>query len=470
VTTTSVRPEPLTELRSAVLGPVLAPADPGYDDVRVAFNGMFDERRPAVIVRPTGVADVREAIAFARAHELAIAVRGGGHSVSGASTIDGGLLLDLGLMRGVRVDPERRTAVATAGTLFAEFDRETQVHGLATTGGMVSNTGISGLTLGGGVGRFMRRAGLTCDNVVSFDIVTADGAWLHVDGDRHADLFWALRGGGGDFGVVTHIEYRLHPLGPATYGGWLGWPLQQADELFARVREEIEHAPEELALEFLMTTAPQLELVPPALRGRPALILAATWMGPDLAEGERRIAPFRERVVPTIDLMRPSRYADLQAMADGLSVPGRRFYTRTGYFERFTDELVALAAEHIADPPSPIALIEIYQMGGAIQRVPADATAATAFRRAGWYYIVSGAHERAEDDERCAAWARALDDAFEPHRLPGRYINFVADDDEQGQRDAIGRRTFERLAEIKLRYDPDGVFARNPNRRAGTRD
>ena len=206
-----MRTQLLSELRSALLGPALVSGDPGYDEVRVAFNGMYDWRRPAVIVRPIGVADVRRAIAFARTNDLPIAVRGGGHSIAGASTIDGGLLLEFGLMRGVRVDPERRTAVAAAGTLFSEFDRETQVHGLATTGGMISDTGIAGLTLGGGVGRSMRKVGLTCDNVLGFDMVTADGDWLHADADHHPDLFWALPGGGGDFGIVTHIEYQLAP-------------------------------------------------------------------------------------------------------------------------------------------------------------------------------------------------------------------------------------------------------------------
>jgi FAD/FMN-containing dehydrogenase len=459
----SVLHDSLAELRSAVIGPVLIAGDPEYDEVRLAFNGMYDWRRPAVIVRPLGVADVQAAIAFARAHELVIAVRGGGHSVSGASGIDGGLLIDMGLMRGVRVDPERRTALAAAGTLFAEFDRETQVHGLATTGGMVSNTGIAGLTLGGGVGRFMRKVGLTCDNVLSFDVVTADGEWRHVDAHHHPDLFWALRGGGGDFGVVTHFEYQLHPLGPTVYGGWLTWPLHQAPELFSRVRDEIENAPEELQLEFLMTTAPDLDFMA-QLRGQPVLVLATTWMGDDLEEGQRQISPFREKVPPTLDLMRPTSYAKLQALADGMSIRGRRFYTKTGYFRDLTDEVVELATAYMSDPPSPIALIEIYQMGGAVARVPPDATAASAFRQAGWYYIVSGAHVAEEDDALCADWARRLDDAFDAFRLPGRYINFVADDDEAGQRDAIGDRAFARLAEIKAKYDPDAVFARNPNK------
>lgn len=458
--------ERLAELRGTVLGPVLVFRDPGYDEARVGWNGMFDWRRPAVIVRPIGVADVQAAIAFARSNDLTIAVRGGGHSLSGASSIDGGLLIDMSLMRGVRVDAPGRVAVAAAGTLFSELDRETQVHGLATTGGMISHTGIAGLTLNGGVGRFMRKAGLTCDNVLGFDMVTADGTCLHVDADNNPDLYWALRGGGGDFGVVTHFEYQLHPLGPIVYGGYIGWTMDQAKEVFSQLHEEIVGAPEELQLEFIFVTGPEVELIPPALVGEPIVLLTITWMGSDRAEGVRHVAPFLEKVAPAFDMLGEFPYAALQAMGDPLSPHGRRSYTYAGFLEDLPDDVLDISAEFTEECPSPVwPTVELYQMGGAVARMPADATAASAFRPAGWYYIAGASWWDPADDAAAIDWVRRLDAALEPFRLPGRYINFVSEDDVEGQRESLGDQTFARLMEVKAKYDPDGVFSRNPNKR-----
>ncbi len=477
----SASPEALAELRGAVLGPVLAPGDsdyekalpawnglcaPSYDEARKAWNGMFD-RCPAAIVLCMGVADVQAAIGFARANELPIAVRGGGHSLSGASTIESGLLIDLRLMRGVRVDPEQRTAVAAAGTLFSEFDRECQVHGLATTGGMISHTGISGLTLGGGVGRFMKRRGLSCDNVLGFDIVTAGGEWRHVDADHHPDLYWALRGGGGGFGVVTYFEYALHPLGPIVYGGFLGWPLEQGKEMFAQLENEITSAPDELAVEFVITTAPEAEMVPAELQGRQTVILILTWMGEDHAEGQRVIAPFQERVVPTLNAVGPFPYAMLQSSLDILSVHGRRVYNKIGYLKGLTAEIFGVGLDLIANSPNQYALVEFTQLGGAVSRVDADATPASAFRDAGFFYIAGVNWPDETDDGPSMEWSRASDAAFGPYRLPGRYINFLAEDDDEDPRAAIGDRSFARLSEVKAKYDPDGVFSRNPNIHVG---
>jgi FAD/FMN-containing dehydrogenase len=460
----SVSTEGLEEFRLTVLGPVLVPGDPGYDEARAAWNGMFD-RRPSVIAQSMGVADVQAAIAFARANELVIAVRGGGHSPCGGSTIEGGMLIDLSLMRGVRVDPERRTAVAAAGTLYSEFDRETQVHGLAVTGGMVSHTGIAGLTLGGGMGRFMRKVGLTCDNVLSFDIVTADGEWRHVDADNHPDLFWALRGGGGDVGIVTHFEYQLYPLGPLVYGGYLGWPLAQSKEVITSLWEEMESAPDELQVEFLMLTAPEADFMPAELQGRPALMLIITWMGDDHDEGARYIAPFREKVAPTLDLLGPFPYTLLQAGADVLAPPGRRVYSWPGFLPDLTEEIVDISLAHMEKKTSPLALIELNKMGGAIARVPADETAVPTFRDAPWFYIVGTTWTDPTEDEKHIAWVNEGDAALAPFRNPGRYTNFVPEDDDESIRDAFGEKTYARLAEIKAKYDPDGVFSLNPNRR-----
>ncbi len=463
----SVGAERLEEFRLGVLGPVLSPEDPGYDEVRPVWNGMYDQRRAAVTVRPMGVADVQAAIAFARANDLTIAVRGGGHSLSGASSIDGGMLLDLSLMHGVRVDPKGRVAVAAGGTLFSELDRETQVHGLATTGGMISHTGIAGLTLNGGVGRLMRKAGLTCDNVLGLDVVLADGRWVHADADENSDLYWALRGGGGDFGVVTQFEYQLHPLGPIVSGGYIGWTIDQTEDVFSQLADEIYGSPEELQLEFIFVTGPEVELIPPHLQGAPIILLTVTWMGDDLDEGERHIAPFREKVKPAFEFLGQFPYAALQGMADVLAPHGRRSYTYAGYFDdELPDELLDVAATFTSECPSPVwPTVEIYQMGGAVSRVPKDATPASAFRDAGWYYIAGASWWDPADDEAGIDWVKRLDAAFEPFRLPGRYINFVSEDDLEGQRESLGEQTFARLTEIKAKYDPDNVFSRNPNKR-----
>ena len=459
--------EGLAELRGQALGPVFAPGDPGYDEACGArlFNGAFAHRRPGVVVQCMGVADVQLAIAFARANDLPIAVRGGGHSPSGSSTTDGGVLLDMGLMHGVHVDPERRVAVVGPGTLLSELDRETQVHGLAAPAGVVSHTGVAGLTLGGGVGRLMRKHGLTVDNVLGFDLVTADGQWRHVDADHHPDLFWALRGGGGQLGIVTSFEFQLHPVGPTVLGGSLGWPLAQAREVYRQLREEIATAPDELALQLIFVTGPQVEFIPQELQGQPTLMMPVTWLGEDFEQGERVIAPFREKVPPTLEMVGPMPYTLLQSASDMLAPHGRRGCSLPGYLDDLGEEIIDVAIDLVERFPTDATVLEFSQMGGAVARVPADATASSAFRDAGYFYIAGANSWEQADDEACEEWVRAADAAFEPFRLPGRYINFLSDDDESNLREAIGERTAARLAEIKARYDPQGVFAHNPNAR-----
>jgi FAD/FMN-containing dehydrogenase len=294
-------------------------------------------------------------------------------------------------------------------------------------------------------------------------VVTADSEWRHVDADHDPDLFWALRGGGAGFAVVTHFEYALHPLGPTVLGGFLGWPLAEAREVFSVLRQEIAEAPDELALEFIMSTAPAAEFVPPPLQGQPVLSLVITWMGEDHAEGERSIAPFREKVVPTLDLIAPFPYASLQAMLDYLSPRGRRVYNKIGYVKELTDELTDVAVSIAEKFPNQFALFEITQLGCAVARVDADATPASAFREAGFFYIAGGNWVDEDDDEAGLEWTRAADAALARFRLPGRYINFLAEDDEDDAAGALGGRTFARLAAVKEKYDPTGLFARNPN-------
>lgn len=461
-----VSAERLEELRMAQLGPVLVPGDPAYDETRKVWNGMFD-RRPAVIAQCMGVADVQAAVGFARANGLVVAVRGGGHSCSGASTTEGGMLIDLGLMRGVHVDPDRRVAVAAAGTLLAELDRETQVHGLAVTAGTISHTGIAGLTLGGGAGRLMRKYGLTCDSVLGFDVVTADGRWLHADAESHADLYWALRGGGGTFGIVTHFEYQLHPLSPIVYGGFLGWPLAQAKEAFRHVHAHLVDAPDDVQVQLIFVTGPEIDFIPDSLRGQPALLMTVTWVGEDLDAGERYVAPLREGAVPpTLDLVGRFPYTFLQAGADPLAPHGRRSCaSMSGYFADLSDEIVDAAIAQAERFPTPYSVIELSQMGGAVARVPADAMATPLLRDAGYFYITGANCIEEADVQACRDWTFEADTALRPFALPGRYINFVSEDDDEGMRASIGERAFERLLSIKAAYDPDGVFSYNPNRR-----
>jgi hypothetical protein len=481
MTQNGVDAERLAALRATVMGPVLTPdgsgyekappawhgvTAPDYDEARKLWNARFDSR-PAVIVQAMGVADIQEAVRFARANDLVIAVRGGGHTPSGSSTVDGGLVIDLRLLRGVHVDAGKRTAVAAGGTLLAELDRETQAHGLAVTSGTVSHTGVGGLTLFGGVGRMMRKYGLTVDNLLALDIVTADGEWLHADADEHPDLYWALRGGGGTFGVVTHFTYALHPVGPIVYGGYLGWPIEQSKDVYQAVREELVDAPEELWVQFIFCTAPAADFVPPQLQGQPSLMMTVTWVGEDLEAGERAIAPFRERVAPTLDVVGPFPYAFLQAASDPLAPHGMlNCGAMPGFLDDLTEEIFDAGLALAETFPSDHSIVELAQMGGAVTRVPVEATAApAAFRDARFSYVVGSNTLDEAEIETCRQWVLDADAALEPYRRPGRYVNFMSEDGEDAMRDALGEDNYARLMEIKATYDPDGVFSYNPNRR-----
>jgi hypothetical protein len=477
-----VSAELLAELRAAVMGPVVDPTDSGYDKAPAAWNGVcvpgydearamwngFHDRHPAVIVMVMGVADIQATLRLAQAHGITVAVRSGRHGMSGAGSVEGGLVIDLKLMRGVRVDVEAQTAVAAAGTLLGELDRETQIHGLATTSGTVSHTGIAGLTLGGGVGRLMRKHGMTCDNVLAFDIVTADGEWRHVDAEHHPDLYWALRGGGGNFGVVTHFTYQLHPIGPTVYGGYLGWPLDQAVDVYRAVADHIATVPDELWIQYILCTAPVADFIPEALRGQKALVMTATWCGEDFEEGARQIAPLRELVPPMLDLIDESPYTFLQSASDAMAVFGlRKQATFNGFIDELTEEILTAGAEQARLAPSNITFVEFGQLGGAVGRVPADATAVpAACRDARWLYVVGANTLDPALDEACNAWAFETEDVLAPFARGGRYINFFTEDDDDGMRDAFGDRVYDRLLEVKARYDPDAVFSYNPNRRA----
>lgn len=442
-------------------GVVILPDDPGYDAARRVWNGMID-RRPAVIVRCVGVEDVRAAVGFAREHDLPVAVRGGGHNVAGFGTCDGGLVIDLSLMKGVAVDPEARTARVEAGCLLSDLDRATQVYGLAVPAGQISHTGIAGLTLGGGMGWLMRQHGLTIDNLLAVELVSAEGEPLRASEAENADLFWAVRGGGGNFGVVVAFEYRLHRVGPTVLGGLLVYPIAQARAVLRHARGVMAAATDELGLVALVTTAPPVAPFPEALWGRPVLALGLCFAG-KVAAGERVVAPLRAFGAPAIDLVGPMPYVALQAMSDPAAPHGRHYRTKAGYLADLPDEAIDAFLDRAAVPTSPFAVVELQAMGGAVGRVPEGATA-FAHRDAAWMFNAIGAWPAADPEaERHIGWARRVAEALAPWSTGGVYVNTLGEEGADRVRAAYRPATYARLAAIKSKYDPGNVFRLNQN-------
>lgn len=449
----------LRGLRDQVRGRVLALGDEGYDDARSLFNAMIDTR-PAVIVQCAGAEDVQAAIAFGRDTELPTAVRAGGHSVAGMSTVDGGLVIDVRNMKGITVDPVARTARCGAGLTWSEFDAATQRHGLATTGGRVSTTGVAGLTLGGGSGWLERKHGLTCDNLIAVELVTADADPIRASREEHPDLFWALHGGGGNFGVATAFEFQLHPLGPIVLAGLLIFPGDRGLEVTELVREAIgSDAPEELALAVVYLTGPPEAFVPPELQGRLCTAVAFLWAGSSPDDG----APYADRfraLGPAVDLVGPIPYTQFQRMID--DPPGLRNYWTADYLDGLGDDAIDVFVGHSLRMPVPSACQSIlFPWGGAIARVSADDTP-MAQREAAWVAHPFALWERPEDDERHVEWARALSADLKRFGSGGVYLNFIGDEGQDRVRAAFGD-SYARLARIKAAYDPDNFFRRNQN-------
>ena len=441
-------------------GVVLSAADADYDEARRVWNGAID-RRPAVIARGLDHSDVAAAIRYARERDLAIAVRGGGHGVAGAATVDGGLVVDLSAMRGVHVDPIRRRAWVGGGALWGDVDAATQAYGLATVGGIVTHTGVGGLTLGGGLGWLMRAQGLAVDNLRSARLVTADGEGLVVSEAEHPELFWALRGGGGNFGVVTSFEFALHPRGPVLAGP-LVWPLEAAPTLLREYRDFIASAPEELATIVVLRHAPPVEPLPPSIHGRPVCIVFVCWTG-EHAAGERAIAPLRRLGHPLVDGIAARPYVELQSALDAGAPHGWHSYWKSCELPALTDETIDLLAEHASRIESPRSYIIMFQLGGAVGRVSEEATAYSQ-RAAAHNVNVDAVWLPMEEDraEREPAWARATYAALAPYQL-GVYVNFLGDEGQERVRSAYGEGKYRRLAEIKAKYDPENVFRLNQN-------
>jgi hypothetical protein len=456
---TDIAPPEVPGLRTRFRGALLRPGEEGYDEARRVWNGAID-RRPALIARCAGADDVVEAVRFAREHDLPVSVRGGGHSVAGHGVCEAGLMIDLSLMKAVRVDPAARTARAAGGVLWRELDAATQQHGLATTGGIISHTGIGGLTLGGGLGHLMRKHGLTVDNLRSVDLVTADGERLHVDARTEPELFWGLRGGGGNFGIATAFEYDLHPVGPVVLGGPVFWSLDEGPRVLRTLRDFAPGAPDELGISLALLHAPPLPVLPPEQVGRPAIGLVLAWAG-DPAEGERATAPLRRIGKPLADAVRPVPYVMLQSLLDGGAPHGRHYYWRSHRLATLPDDAIDVLCERMLQATSPFAQINGWAMGGAVSRVDPGATA-VGEREVGIDLSLAVGWPGADPEpERHRAWSREGWEALAPHSV-GVYANFVSDEGAAGVRAAYGER-LARLTALKDRYDPDNVFRQNAN-------
>jgi len=439
----------LRDLRSALHGEMLLAGDDGYDAARRIFNAMID-RRPALIARCTVASDVVACVGFAGAHGLDVSVRGGGHNVSGKALCEGGLMIDLAAMKGVRVDPRGRTVRAEPGLTLGELDRECQRFGLATPTGVVSATGIAGLTLGGGIGWLGGKHGLACDNLLSVDIVTADGKLLTANTTEHADLFWAVRGGGANLGVVTAFEYRLHEVGPVL-GGAVAWPLDQAARVLRFYDQFARECPDELSANALLATADD---------GTPVVGVGVAWIGP-LDEGERLLKPLRSFGTPLVDGLAPMGFVDLQRGGDGAFPSGRRHYWKASFLRRLGPDAIDVLVRFAATRPSPHTKIALQQMHGVSARVAPTETA-FAHRSDQWDCIMLSQWDSPADDERNIRWARELHSAMEPYLERGVYVNDLGDDEADRVRAAYGPN-YERLAAIKATYDPGNFFRGNQN-------
>ena len=447
------------ELATSFRGALVRPADQGYDDQRKVWNGSID-RRPALIARCAGVADVVAAVRFAARAGVPVAVRSGGHSFPGLSTCDGGLIIDLRSMKGIRLDPERRRARVQAGVLWGELDHETQAFGLATTGGIVTHTGVAGLTLGGGIGWLQRKHGLTIDNLVAADVVTASGELVRASADENPDLFWGLRGGGGNFGIVTEFEFRLQPVNPILVAGPVFWPISESPRVLRFYREWIAEQPDELMTIVLHRKAPPLDFVPKELHGELVVGVACCYAG-DVEEGENVVKPLKEFGSPVIDVLQPKPYVTHQAMFDPSFPHGWWYYIRSCDVAELTDEVIDATVEHANRIKSPLGTFPIWQLGGAVSDVGEEETAFNG-RHAGYTFNLTAitASEEGFEDER--AWARAFYADLEPHAT-SVYVNFLMEEGEARVREAYGPEKYDRLKALKRRYDPTNLFRLNQN-------
>jgi FAD/FMN-containing dehydrogenase len=460
-TETEISSRAVDQLASSMRGELIRPGDPGYEPAREIWNGMID-RRPALVARCGGVEDVGAAVNLARDNELLVAVRGGGHGVAGHALCDGGLVIDLSELRAVDVDPEKRTARAGGGCTLADVDRETQRHGLATPLGVVSATGIAGLTLSGGIGWLRRKHGLSCDNLVSAQVVTADGSALTASETENEDLFWAIRGGGGNFGVVTSFEYRMHPVGPDVFVCFVFYPAERGREVLQSCERYLSEAPEDVAPLAFFGRVPAVEEFPPESHGQPYVTLLALYPG-DPAEGERILQPLREIADPIADLSGTMPYTEAQAILDEDYPDGWRYYWKSVNVPELSDELIERLARHAAAAPSAHSTIDVWYQGGAMAGVGEDETA-FANRSEPYLLGIEGNWEDDAGSDENVAWVRDTFADMRSFSAGGVYLNFPGflEEGKQLLREGYGKN-YDRLAEVKTRYDPANLFRLNAN-------
>jgi len=451
----------VADLRARMRGELIQPGDEGYEEARRVWNGMID-KKPALIARCESPADVVEAVNFSRENDLPLAVRGGGHNVAGTGTVDGGLVIDLSSMKGIEVDPAARTARAGAGVTIGELDQETQAFGLATPLGVVSETGIAGLTLGGGIGWLRRKHGLSSDNLVSVDVVTADGRFLTASETENPDLFWGIRGGGGNFGVVTSFEYRLHPVGPEVMVAFILYPGDRAREVLRFGAEYVANAPEEVSPLAFLGRVPRVEDFPEEWHGEQYVALLTIYAGP-IEEGERVLQPLRELGEPIADFSGPMPYVEAQKLLDEDYPEGWRYYWKSVNVNRLGDEVIEALMAHAENAPSEHSTIDVWYQGGAMGRVGASESA-FGDRSAPYLLGVEANWEDPRDDEANVAWARNCVADMRRFSDGGMYLNFPGflEEGQKLMRDAYGEN-YERLAALKNEYDPANLFRLNQN-------
>jgi FAD/FMN-containing dehydrogenase len=451
-------------LKAGLRGQVLVPGDVGYDEARTVWNAMID-RRPALIARCLGVADVIACVQFAREHDVLLCIKGGGHNIAGLGTADGALMLDLSPMRGVWVDPRQRVAHAQAGCLLGDVDRETQLRGLATVLGFVSQTGIAGLTLGGGFGYLTRRWGWTSDNVIGMDVVTAEGRLVRASSEENADLFWGLRGGCGNFGVVTGIDYALHPVGPEIVGGVVAWPASEAPAVLEHYRTLAEAAPPELTLIAMLRPAPPAPWLPKEMHGQPIVGILACYSG-DPATGEAVVAPIKAFGNPIGDILVRRPYVQMQSLLDATQPKGRRYYWKSEYLAGIDPALCELAITHAARIRSPHSALIFFQLGGALNQLAADHSP-VGNRDARYVLNLAGSWEQPSDDEANIAWARAAWNDMKAYSTGGTYVNFLTEDESPERIATALGPGLGRLREVKAKWDRHNMFRTNRNIKPG---
>jgi FAD/FMN-containing dehydrogenase len=455
-----LKQETVEGLKMRLRGPVSVPGDAGYEESRTVWNAMID-RKPAVVAHCRGVADVIACVQFARDNDILLCIKGGGHNIAGLAVADGALMLDMSLMRGVWVDSHREIAHAQAGCLLGDVDRETQVHGLAGVLGFVSLTGIAGLTLGGGFGYLTRRWGWTSDNVVGMDVVTADARLVRASNDENKDLFWGLRGGGGNFGVVTGIDYKLHPVGPEIVGGLVAWPANEASKVLELYRTLAEKAVPELTLVALMRPAPPAPWLPKEWHGKPIIALLACYSGKP-ENGEKLVAPIKSFGSPIGDVLVRRPYAQMQSLLDATQPKGRRYYWKSEYLSRIEPALCEKVIEHAATIRSPHSAIILFQIEGALNGVE-EGHSPVGNRDARYVLNISSAWEKADEDRANMDWTREAWNQMKRFSTGGTYINFLTEDESTERIEAALGNGLNRLTQVKAKWDPKNVFRTNRN-------